>query len=78
MRVPFYINFTHPFKLSDYLLPNRTDWLIQNDRIVSNYKDMNLIYVFCASKEYGYSLYKDNIPYNLSQSPPGLHLPSAI
>lgn len=60
MRMPFYINFTHPFKLSDYLLPNCTDWLIQNDGIVSNYRDMNLIYVFCAAKEYGYNLDKES------------------
>lgn len=36
MNFEFKINFSQPFKLQDYLLPNNYDWLIDNDSVSYN------------------------------------------
>lgn len=32
-RVPFYVHFTYPFRLQDYLAPNAADWVIGDDEM---------------------------------------------
>lgn len=61
LNMPFFINFTEPFNLSDYLSPNSVDWFIKKNEIVSNKSQVNLLYVFCASGRFGYDLYKESV-----------------
>ncbi len=35
-HVPFYIHFTYPFRLQDYLAPAQTDWLLADDELSHN------------------------------------------
>lgn len=35
-RMPFYINYTSPFNLSDYLTPNCIDWQVDTDKVLYN------------------------------------------
>ena len=59
-NIPFFINFTEPFNLSDYLLPGTVDWIIQKEEIASSRSQAQVLYVFCASAKYGYDLYKES------------------
>lgn len=38
LDIPYKINFTSPFNLNEYLLPNSYDWYISSDEICYNHK----------------------------------------
>lgn len=40
---PFKINFCHPFRLQDYLIPNQYDWLIGDDEISYNLQEARVL-----------------------------------
>lgn len=46
-NIPFKVYYKHPFNLSDFLIPNEYDWVI-NDELISYNKD-NVVPVVCTS-----------------------------
>ena len=49
----FKANFCHPFRLKDYLLPNKVDWDIDPEKLSYNTGQAKVIPLFCTYKKYG-------------------------
>lgn len=51
-NISFKINYTFPFELSEFLLPNEYNWQIDKNKISFNRKEAKL-FLFAGSKNYG-------------------------
>lgn len=49
----FKVNFCHPFRLKDYLLPNKVNWDIDPEKLSYNSEQTTVIPLFCTYKKYG-------------------------
>lgn len=44
-QLPFYICWTHPFPLTDYLLPNKVDWRIREEEVCRSLKHSKMVVI---------------------------------